>query len=308
MIKKIASASAISLVIVALVMITCVSTSAFVGDIGALDYTTYVLPDSVSFRVTDSTSWVRVASNPYGLGEAYDSIDSELQFDDENDADTTLIRSYSYPASIDGAYAVHDSYETSFSCDRIAFRLPDFAFSSAFDPNSSSTLLRFTVRGVKGSSTPNVTLSYDVNYYNEYGRVNTSRVSTVVRSISYENFNAYYDISSAHFERLHNGYEVLSYSNIRANTNFITDITSVDFLGKAFAQSGLTERILPPNLPSNVDDANPLSWLTTFFDGLFNQEVIPEGDGFPSVTVGGILSVIIAVPLLVAFLKLFAGG
>lgn len=107
-------------------------------------------------------------------------------------------------------------------------------------------------------------------------------------------------------------YDYVNVSNLRcaiSSTDGECDYLTVTSSVGQFVEVGV---LLPDAIITEVTEVTPnlFDWIITPLDGFLNIQIVPpdpSGD-FGGATIGGILALVIAIPMLIAFLKVFAGG
>lgn len=168
-------------------------------------------------------------------------------------------------------------YDVTYTADYWLYNFRD-------NPDEGLEIQRFTVEGERGSVLTGLPIFLATKYsalYNTYGFIPVSHLVVDVlndENYIYREFSLMLPIIEPNFT-----YDLYTYENVYDTLSFFVNRSVYGFFP----------------LDSNV---NFTSWISTAVSGFLTPEILP------GVSIGGILIVCIAIPLLLAFLKFFAGG
>lgn len=179
---------------------------------------------------------------------------------------------------------------------------PDFHLNPSFNPANPSLYFPNAI-GLRSAS-----WYADISYYD---------LSGDDTSIHYADYTGFSDTSSTSIEvplreiyALFSSYDYVTVANLHC----IVETGSGSLNGITYTHA--PEQIvalgayLPPEIVAEYISPNLFDWIITPLDSFLNIQIVPpdpSGD-FGGATMGGILALVIAIPMLIAFLKVFAGG
>lgn len=314
--------------IAVLVCSLCVSGFAYVADFGTGRFTTEnTLPYNVAIRFGHNNStyrWLSVANTPLQANTATEDMNTSYNFYQGGYQYSAYVECYNKGKSLyiepwtdSGAYA-----------ERVAFYYNGFYLIDAND--GTFTTISFTGKRASTSHT-RLELRYKACYNDYRGNlawetrtkliyVDSANITPTLDGYSYT-----FAIDKSDFIRTRDvaidvdGETILehrvytAYDNIVvtalgiSNGNGTDGVTSITCDGRTIADVGIGTDI---RSQVKIEEITPdlLEWLAVSIDTLFGAHIVPPTDGFGGVTIGGLLLVVISIPLVVSFLKLFAGG
>lgn len=314
-------------VVSVLVCSLCLSGFAYVADFGHnLSTSKITLPYNVAMRYGHNSAthnWLSVANAPLLANTATEDTNTYYRF---------YKNGFEYSAYVESGYGGKNLYiepttDSGTFVERVALSYNGFYLIDA-NPGVYTSI---TLTGKYFE--PSVTrlhLEYDACYYDYRGNLAWETFTTHISVDSediVETLDGYiytFEVDKSDFARMrdvvitvdgesqleHRVYT--AYDNIIMVCNGIAEtgvngITSISIDGRNITDVGIGTDI---RSQTTIKEVTPdlLEWLAVSVDTLFGAHIVPPSDSFGGITIGGLLMVVISIPLVVSFLKIFAGG
>lgn len=314
----------ISLVSV-LVCCCCVSGFAYVSDYGTRylqDAYYYTTPFNIGVRTRDS-KWLSIANTPYLQNDVaedksywYNYFTELGDFNVYVDTEGGMLESY----TTQSVYVeMNDLGISSNYYDRVIGNYMPFKKDST--NHNSEPFAIFDVDHEYSTNGVKLELRYLAYYYGADGKLYSHRYTKTLNAIASTKYDTYYStkfgVILGDFVDVvgdgagNNGTTapVVYYGDISITALNVNHTLSCEITGFKGRDIGITTNGLASST-ANVELINNdiLGWIATSIDSLMSAHIIPPSSTFGGLTLGGLFAIALAVPLVIAFLKMFRGG
>lgn len=312
-------------VLAVLVCTCCISGFAYVSDYGnryLQDTYYYTTPFNIGIRTRDS-QWLSFANTPYLQNDVAEDKSYWFNYSTELGEFNAYVDTES--GKLDG-YVTQSVYVelndlgiSNNYYDRVIGNYMPFKKDST--NHNSEPFAIFDVDHEYSTNGPKLELRYSAYYYGADGNLYSQRYTKTLKPIASTKYDTYYStkfgvILGDFVDVIGDGvgnngttapvvyYGDISITALNVNHTLACEITGFKGRDIGITTNGLSSSTAVVELINN----DILGWIATSVDSLMSAYIIPPSSTFGGLTLGGLFAIALAVPLVIAFLKMFRGG